>query len=152
MASDLVSPSADQRCIIKFLVKEKVKPEEFLRRLNAQYGENTLSCASVCNRYNNFSPTPKTFKTQLSAGKIMASVFWDSGVIHVYFLPCGTKINAQYYGNLLRNDAHQEIGKKSPGKLSKMIKLLHDNARPHTVNLTKATLATMGWEIMNHPS
>jgi hypothetical protein len=28
--------------------------------------------------------------------------------------------------------------------------LLHDNARPYTENLTKATLATKGWEIMNH--
>jgi hypothetical protein len=36
------------------------------------------------------------FKTQLSAGKIMASAFWDSGVIHVDFLPHGITITAQY--------------------------------------------------------
>jgi hypothetical protein len=34
---------------------------------------------------------------QLSAGKIMASMFWDSeGVIHVDFLPHGVTINGQY--------------------------------------------------------
>jgi hypothetical protein len=40
------------------------------------------------------SPPPKKFKTQLSVDKIMASVFWDSGVSHVDFLPRVTTINA----------------------------------------------------------
>jgi hypothetical protein len=44
MASDLVPSSVEQCCIIEFLVKEK--PAEILYRLNAQYGEETLSCAS----------------------------------------------------------------------------------------------------------
>jgi hypothetical protein len=47
-------------------------------------------------------PAPKKFKTQLSAGRIVANVFWDSeGVIHVDFLPHGATINAQCYSNLL---------------------------------------------------
>jgi histone-lysine N-methyltransferase SETMAR len=98
------------------------------------------------------SPPPKKFKTQLSAGNIMASVFWDSeGVIHVDFLQHDVTINAQYYSTLLRNDVHQAVQKKSHGKLSKIIILLHDNARPHMPNLMKVTLAAVGWEIMNHP-
>jgi hypothetical protein len=61
------------------------------------------------------SPLPKEFKTQLSAGKILASVFWNSeGVIHVDFLPYGVKISVQYYSNLFHNDVHQEIQKKRP--------------------------------------
>jgi hypothetical protein len=47
MASDLVIPSVEQCCIIKFLMKEKVKPAEILCKLNAQYGEETLSHAKV---------------------------------------------------------------------------------------------------------
>jgi hypothetical protein len=40
-------------------------------------------------------------------------VFWDSeGVIHVDFLPCGVKINAQYYSNLLQNDVDKVIQMK----------------------------------------
>jgi hypothetical protein len=35
MASDLVTPTAEEHPIIKFLVKEKVKPSEILHRLNA---------------------------------------------------------------------------------------------------------------------
>jgi hypothetical protein len=38
----------------------------------------------------------KKFMTQLSTGKIMAGVLWDSeGLIHVDFLPHGGTINAQ---------------------------------------------------------
>jgi hypothetical protein len=55
MASDLITPCVEQCCIIKFLVKEKVKPAEILHRLNAQYGEETLSHASVCDWHNKFS-------------------------------------------------------------------------------------------------
>jgi hypothetical protein len=32
-----------------------------------------------------------------------------------------------------------------------MIILLHDSACPHIADLTKVTLATVGWEIINHP-
>jgi hypothetical protein len=43
----LVNPSVEQRCIITFLVKKKLKPAEIIRRLNAQYVEETESCAGV---------------------------------------------------------------------------------------------------------
>jgi histone-lysine N-methyltransferase SETMAR len=79
-------------------------------------------------------------------------VFWDSeGVIHVDFLPHGVTINTQHYRNFLRSDVRQAIQKKRSGKPSKITILLHDSAPPHTADLMKATLATMGWEIMNHP-
>jgi histone-lysine N-methyltransferase SETMAR len=82
----------------------------------------------------------------------MAGVFWDSeGVIYVDFLPHGVTFNAQYYSKLLHNDVHQTIQKKRPGKLSKKIILLHDNACPRTADLMKVTLATVDWEMMNHP-
>jgi hypothetical protein len=71
-------------------------------------------------------------------------------VIHVDFLPPHATVNAQYHSNLLLNDVHTAVYKKGPGKLSKGIILLHDNARPHMVNFTTA-LATFGWEILNHP-
>jgi hypothetical protein len=73
------------------------------------------------------------------------------GVIHVDFLPHGVTVNAQYYRNLLQNNVHQTILKKIHGQLLKKIILLHDNACPHMANLTKVTLTTMGWKIMNYP-
>jgi hypothetical protein len=39
MMSDFITSSVEQCCIIKFVVKEKVKVAEFLRRLSVQYAE-----------------------------------------------------------------------------------------------------------------
>ena len=48
------------------------------------------------------SPRPKKFKTQPSAGKVMATVFWDAkGVIMLDFLPKISTITEEYYANLL---------------------------------------------------
>ena len=44
------------------------------------------------------SPRVKKFKSQCSAGKIMATVFWDiKGVILVDFMPKGTTINSDVH-------------------------------------------------------
>ena len=40
---------------------------------------------------------------------------------------------------------------KHPGMLSDGIILLHDNARPHTVNLARDKLRRFGWETLQHP-
>ena len=48
------------------------------------------------------SPRPKKFKAQPSAGKVMATVFWDAkGVIMLDFLPKRSTITGVYYANLL---------------------------------------------------
>ena len=48
------------------------------------------------------SPRPKKFKTQPSASKVMATVFWDTkGFIMLDFLPKRSTITGVYYANLL---------------------------------------------------
>ena len=48
------------------------------------------------------SPRPKKFKTQPSAGKVMATVFWDAKrVIMLDFLPKKSTLAGLYYANLL---------------------------------------------------
>jgi hypothetical protein len=49
-------------------------------------------------------PPPKKLKKQLLAGKIMASVLWDSGLINVYFLSHYVTVSS-----LLYSDVHQVI-------------------------------------------
>ena len=45
---------------------------------------------------------PKRLKTQQTAGKVMASVFWDAhGVIFIDNLEKGGKITGAYYAGLL---------------------------------------------------
>jgi hypothetical protein len=55
MALDFVILSVEQCCIISFLMKEKVKPAEILRRLSEQYGGKTLSHGEVYDWCNKFS-------------------------------------------------------------------------------------------------
>ena len=59
----------------------------------------------------------KKFKRLSSAGKVMASIFWDSqGIIMVDYLEEGCSINGAYYAEQLRQ-LHQEIVKRR-GKLT----------------------------------
>lgn len=97
------------------------------------------------------SPSAKKCKTQISAKKIMASVFWDrKGIILVEFLPHGETINAARYCETLKK-LRRAIQNKRRGMITKGVCLLHDNARPHTANLTKALLDSFGWDVLDHP-
>lgn len=59
-------------------------------------------------------PAPKKAKTVSSAGKVMATVFWDSrGVIFVDYLEKGKTITGTYYSSLL-DKLKAEISKKRP--------------------------------------
>ena len=56
-------------------------------------------------------PAPKKAKTVKSAGKVIATVFWDArGVIHIDYLPSKQTINGDYYAALL--DRFNNILKK----------------------------------------
>ena len=71
---------------------------------------------------------PKRPKTQQSAGKVMASVFWDAhGIIYIDYLEKGKYINSDYYIELLVR-LKDEIAKKRPRmkkKKSSFIKTMH---------------------------
>ena len=47
------------------------------------------------------SPPLKKAKTVMSAGKMMASIFWDAGVFLVDYLDKGHTITRVYYADLL---------------------------------------------------
>jgi len=97
------------------------------------------------------SPPPKKFRTQPSAGKIMASIFWDSfGVLFIDYLPHNTTINGQYYAALM-DRLRQSIKDKRHGKLAKGVLLLHDNAPAHTARVAQAAIQNCGFEQLRHP-
>ena len=77
-------------------------------------------------------PTPKKFNRVHSAGKVMASIFWDSqGVFMIDCPEQGSTINGAYYAGELRR-LRQEIARKRRGKLTRGVLLLQDNAPAHT--------------------
>ena len=98
------------------------------------------------------SPPPRKFKRQSSAGKVMASVFWDFlGVIHVDYLHKGDMINAKYYSDELK-ELKKKVGRLRRGKVSRGVLLLQDNASVHTAKLSTDTAAKCGFEILPHPA
>lgn len=94
---------------------------------------------------------PKRPKTQQSAGKVLASVFWDAdGIIFIDYLEKGRTINADYYIALLdRLDA--ELREKRRVTQRKTILYLHDNAPPHKAHKATTKLEQLGYELVLHP-
>ena len=77
-------------------------------------------------------PEAKEVQDATSAGKVMATVFWDAkGVIMLDFLPKRSTITGVYYANLL-DQLRTAIREKRRGKLSKGVLLQQDNERVHT--------------------
>lgn len=97
------------------------------------------------------SPRPKKFKTQKSAGKVLASIFWDKdGVLLTDYLQKGQTINAEYYCNLLAQ-LKEALKEKRRGKLRKGILFLQDNAPAHKATRTSDVLKDLGFKCIEHP-
>ena len=90
------------------------------------------------------TPRPKKFKTQLSAGKVMATVFWDAkGIIMLDFLPKRSTITGVYYANLL-HQLRTAIREKRRGKLSKGVLPQQDKAGVHICKVAMDVVSEMG--------
>ena len=84
-------------------------------------------------------PLPRKFKTQPSAGKIMATIFWYSkGALLIDYLPVPNKttMNGQYYANL-QLKLRQAINDKRRGMLMYGVWLLHDNSPVHKFTIAQ---------------
>ena len=97
------------------------------------------------------SPAPKKVKVVSSAGKVMASVFWDAkGIVFIDYLQKGKTINGEYYTKLLR-ELRQAIKSKRPGKLTKGALLHQDNAPAHKSLVAMSAVHDCGFELIDHP-
>ena len=86
-----------------------------------------------------------------SAGKVMATIFWDSsGIILIDYLQSGRTITGEYYASLLdRFDAI--VKEKWPHLAKKKVLFHHDNAQAHTSSIAAAKLFDLRYEILPHP-
>ena len=90
------------------------------------------------------------FKTQPSAGKVMATVFWDAkGVIILDFLPKRNTITGVYYANLL-DQLRTAIRKKCRGKLK--VFCCNRTMRVHTFKVAMDAVERNGYELIPHPA
>jgi histone-lysine N-methyltransferase SETMAR len=84
---------------------------------------------------------------QKSAGKVLASFFWDQdGILHIDYLPKGQTINADYYSSLL---VHLKL--KCYRKVTKVVLFLQDNAPAHQALASQKKLAYQGFQFLDHP-
>lgn len=94
---------------------------------------------------------PRKFKTVPSAGKIMASVFWDAkGILLVDYLEKGRTINADYYCGLL-DKLRTAIDEKRPRTQRKKILFHQDNAPAHKAGKTITKMDSLGFQLVPHP-
>lgn len=97
------------------------------------------------------SPTPRKAKVTRSAGKVMASIFWDSkGVLLLDFLETGRTITGEYYAHLLQQ-LRVQIKIKRRGKLTKGVLFHQDNAPAHTSATAMSAIQGCGFDIISHP-
>ncbi|XP_023217030.1 histone-lysine N-methyltransferase SETMAR-like [Centruroides sculpturatus] len=94
---------------------------------------------------------PKKAKTVKSAGKVMATVFWDTrGIIYTDYLEKGKTITGEYYASLLHR-LSEEIKEKRPHLKKKKILFHQDNARVHTCAVSMAKITELKFELLPHP-
>ena len=97
------------------------------------------------------STRPKKFRVQKSAGKVLASIFWDKdGILLIDYLSKGQTINAEYYSSLLVQ-FKDTLKEKRRGKVTKVVLFLHDNAPTQRALATDKKLAYLGFHCLNHP-
>jgi len=82
---------------------------------------------------------------QKSAGKFLASIFWDQDDTSLTdYLPKGQTINAEYYSSPLVQ-LKDILKEKRLGKFTKGVLFLHDNAPAHRALATQKKLAYLGF-------
>jgi len=97
------------------------------------------------------SPCPKKFQVQKSAGKVLASIFWDQdSILLIDYLPKGQIINTEFYSSLLVQ-LKDILKEKCHGNFTKRVLFLHDDAPAHRALATKKKLAYMGFQCLDHP-
>jgi len=90
---------------------------------------------------------------QKSAGKVLASFFWDQdSILLIHYLPKAQTINAEYYSSLLvqLKDILKEK-RRGAGSSPKGVLFLHDNAPAHRALATQKKRAFLGFQFLDHP-
>ncbi|GFV14845.1 hypothetical protein TNCV_4219391 [Trichonephila clavipes] len=86
------------------------------------------------------SPSPKKFKTMVSAGKVFLTVFFNIQGPLVEFFENRRSLNSDVYCEPLRS-LSRSIKNKRLGLRTECLVLLHDDANPHVSSVRHAEMA-----------
>ena len=132
-------------------------PNDFLSSTIGDHGRNLVISLwpGVKQRsmewWHSGSPHPTKFRVQKSAGKFLASIFWDKdGFLFIDYIPKGPTINAEYYWSLLVQ-LNDNLEEKRRGNFTNGVLFLHDNAPAHRALVTQKKLAYLGFQCLDHP-
>lgn len=93
-------------------------------------------------------------KRKLTTKKHLATIFWDSkGILLIDVLPRNSNMTSIYYCQVLdRLKGALQIKRRRmmQGDISN-IRLLHDNATPHSALITRTKLTELGFSVLPHP-
>jgi [histone H3]-lysine36 N-dimethyltransferase SETMAR len=140
----------------QFLAKFNRNKHEFFRRCITMDQKWLIHYTSESNRQSvkwteRDETNPKHEKTQRSAGKVMASVFWDArGIILIEYLKKGQIFNSEYYIALLER-LTDENKRNRPHLKQKKVLFHQDNAPCHKSIKTIAKLYELAYELLPHP-
>jgi len=88
---------------------------------------------------------------QKSAGKVLASIFWnEDGILLIDYLSKGQNINAEYYSSLLVQ-LKDILKEKRLWKFTKGVLFLHGKAPAHLAFETQKKLAYLGFQCLDYP-
>jgi histone-lysine N-methyltransferase SETMAR len=86
-------------------------------------------------------PDPEP-KTDLHSKKVMLSIWWDfQGIIYFELLPPNTIVDSELYCKQLQN---LKVALQAKRLERHKVRLLHDNAKPHTAKITRQKLEELG--------
>ncbi|CAF4830352.1 unnamed protein product [Pieris macdunnoughi] len=138
------------RAVIKYFCLKKMSTKDIHSDLVETLGDSAPPYSTVDLETSLF-PTPKKFKVSSSAGKVMASVFWDAeGIIMVEYLEKGATIIVSYYADQIRR-LREAIKQKRRGKLRAGVLFHQDNAPSHKAAVAMAAIQETGFELLEHP-
>lgn len=141
-----------EQCLARF----RANPDEFLRRFITtdetwvhHYTPETKEQSKQW--VEKGESAPKKAKTVLSAGKVMATVFYDAhGIIFIDYLEHGRTITGAYYVTLL-DRLNNEIKTKRPHLQRKKVLFHRDNAPAHKSLIAMGKIHELGFEVLPHP-
>ena len=122
--------------------------ETWLYHYDPQTKQQSMECR------HSGSTRPKKFRVQTSAGKFLASIFWDQdGILLTDYIPKDQNINTEYYSSLLVQLKQMKdiLKEKRRGKITKWFLFLHDKAPANRTHKTQKKLAYLGFQYLDHP-
>jgi histone-lysine N-methyltransferase SETMAR len=90
-------------------------------------------------------------RSQFEAKNMITVFFKTTGLVHLHCMERGQTTNASRYIENSLKPLVAGIHQQRPKSGTKSVKLLHDNAKPHTAKIVKTYLQNAGVGIIRHP-